>query len=100
MLRAAMPLQELLAKGARFGRNTTIVVVTVEESWVARCANFPHVHDAVAVLLNKHIWEGRGSIFAVSALAAAGIPTYLVKHFVVGQSPGRARSTAVHAIMR
>jgi uncharacterized protein (DUF58 family) len=80
-----MTLEELLvAEGSRFGRNTTVIAVTpsLDEGWIVALRTLAsHGVRAVAVLLEASTFgRAESSIFTVGNLAAAGIPTYLVKH--------------------
>jgi uncharacterized protein (DUF58 family) len=79
-----IPLGELLNhESRRFGRHTTLVVVTpsADESWVASLQLL--TGDGVkvaAVLLESSTFGGdSNSLLVYGALAAADVPTYLVK---------------------
>jgi uncharacterized protein (DUF58 family) len=79
------PLGEVLAaEGFRCGRSSVALVVTpsLDESWVAglRQLGFEGVRSA-AIVLEPSTFGGDGgsSLLIVGALAAAGLPAYLVK---------------------
>ena len=79
-----MPLVELLNhEGRRFGRHTTVVVVTpsTDESWVVSLQMLTgHGVKLAAVLLEPRTFDGSNdALFVYGALAAADIATYLVK---------------------
>ena len=82
--RGDVPLADLLGReGRRFGRHTTAIVITpsTEESWVVglQLLGGRGVKRA-AVLLEPRTFGGDESALLVySALAAAGVLTYLVK---------------------
>ncbi len=80
-----VPLGNLLANEARrFGRHTTVVVITpsTNESWVAGLGALRHRGVKVAAILLEPSTFGAGEsaleIFA--SLAAHEVPTYIVKH--------------------
>ena len=77
-------LAELLNhEGRRFGRHTTVVVVTpsTDESWVVSLQMLTgHGVKLAAVLLEPRTFDGSNdALFVYGALAAADIATYLVK---------------------
>ena len=79
-----VPIGDLLnVEGKRFGRHTTLVVVTpsVDEAWVLSLLQLTQRGVKVAVvLLEASTFGGRSNaLMVVSALAAADIWTYLVK---------------------
>ena len=79
-----VPLADLLnVEGRRFGRHTTLVVVTpsVDESWVLSLLQLTQRGVKVAVVLLEASTFGgaQNALMVVSALAAADIWTYLVK---------------------
>lgn len=81
----ALPLAELLvAEGRRFGRHDFITVITpsLQERWVAALAEIAQRGVRVsAVLIEPETFgPSPSSLLPVSALAAAGIPTHLVKY--------------------
>jgi uncharacterized protein (DUF58 family) len=81
---SSVPLEQLiLSEDVRFERGTTVVVITpsTDERWLATCSLLISRRVAVlAVLLEASTFGGKGSsVLSVSSLAAAGIPTYLVK---------------------
>ncbi len=73
----------LISEDGRFSRRSSVVVITAttEEQWVRQCRSLVNRGvSASAVLLEAGTFGGApGSIFLVAALAAASIPTYLVK---------------------
>jgi uncharacterized protein (DUF58 family) len=79
-----VPIGDLLnVEGKRFGRHTTLVVVTssVEESWVLSLLQLSQRGVKVAVVLLEASTFGANanSLMIVGALAAADVWTYLVK---------------------
>ncbi len=79
-----VPLADLLNhEGRRFGRHTTVIVITpsVDESWVVSLQLLAgRGVKLAAVLLEPRTYGGAGNpLFAFGALAAADILTYLVK---------------------
>jgi uncharacterized protein (DUF58 family) len=79
-----VPLADLLNhEGRRFGRHTTLVVITpsVDESWVVSLELLAgHGVKLAAIVLEPGTFGGQGSALLVfSALAALDVPTYLVK---------------------
>jgi uncharacterized protein (DUF58 family) len=78
------PLADLLNnEGRRFGRRTTIVVITpsADDAWVGSLQILgARGVKMAAVVLEPRTFGGDGSALLVfSALAAAGVPTYMVK---------------------
>lgn len=79
-----VPLAELLnQEGQRFGRHTTLVVITpsTDEAWVASLQLLAGrgVRLAVIVLEPRTFGGAGNALLLFGALAAAEIPTYLVK---------------------
>ncbi len=79
-----VPIGDLLnVEGKRFGRHTTLVVITpsVDEAWVMSLLQLTQRGVKVAVvLLEASTFGGQSNaLMVVSALAAADIWTYLVK---------------------
>ncbi len=79
-----VPLAELLNhEGRRFGRRTTIVVVTpsTDDAWVGSLQLLgTRGVKMAAVVLEPRTFGGEGNALLVfSALAAADVPTYMVK---------------------
>lgn len=86
LVRAERPeaLAETLAEGGvRFNRLTTVCIVTpsVDTSWVTAAQELIHrsVKVLAVVVESSTFGGGRSSVGIVGALAAAGIPVYLVK---------------------
>ncbi len=82
-----MPLAEVLAAEAlRFGRNTTLLIVTpsTEDAWVAGLSHMRErgISSAVVLIEASTFGPAESSLFALGALAAADIPTFLVKRGV------------------
>ena len=80
-----LPLAEVLvAEGRRFGRQSSVIVVTpaTDERWVAALAEMAGRHVRVAAILVEPETFGPGpsSLLPVSGLVAAGIPVHLVKY--------------------
>ena len=79
------PLGELLlAEGAQFTRNSTVIVVTssVDEEWVQSLIGIVSRHvQCVAIVIEPSTFgASNSSLFVVSGLASVGVPTYLVKY--------------------
>jgi uncharacterized protein (DUF58 family) len=79
-----VPIGDLLnVEGKRFGRHTTLIVVTpsVEEAWVLSLLQLAQRGVKVAVVLLEASTFGgsQNALMVVGALAAADIWTYLVK---------------------
>lgn len=79
-----VPLADLLNReGRRFGRHTTMVVITpsTDESWVGSLQLLAGrgVKLAAIVLEPRTFGGGGNALLVFGALAAADIPTYLVK---------------------
>jgi uncharacterized protein (DUF58 family) len=79
-----VPLADLLNRESRrFGRHTTVVVITpsVDESWVVslQMLGGRGVKLASVVLEPRTFGGGGNALFVYGALAAAGIATYLLK---------------------
>ena len=79
-----VPLADLLnVEGRRFGRRTTLIVVTpsTDESWVGslQLLTGRGVKTAAVVLEPRTFGGEGGALLLFGALAAAGVPTYLVK---------------------
>jgi uncharacterized protein (DUF58 family) len=74
----------LLAEGAQFTRNSTVIAVTssVDEEWVQSLIGIVSRHvQCVAVVIEPSTFGAAGSsLFVVSSLASVGVPTYLVKY--------------------
>ncbi len=81
---SSLPLEQLiLSEETRFSRGATIIVVTpsTDERWLATCRlmQFRRI-TVLAVFLDAATFGGRESpLLVVSSLAAAGVPTYLVR---------------------
>lgn len=75
--------EALSGESMRLSRLTTLVVVTpsVDADWVTVCQHLKHrgVSVLVALVESATFGSGHASIEIVGALAAASIPTYLVK---------------------
>lgn len=75
--------QVLAAESLRLSRLTTVVVVTpsVEPDWVTACQHLVHRGVSLLVVLIESATFGSGvaAIDVVGSLAAASIPTFLVK---------------------
>lgn len=81
---SSMPLEEMiLSEETRFGRGATAVVITPssDERWLAVCKLLLSRRIAVmAVMLDASTFGGKETpLLALSSLAAAGVPTYLVR---------------------
>lgn len=81
------PLAEVIAAEApRFGRHSTIVIVTpsTDHGWIAALAHMRErgISSAVCLLETSTFGPAESSIYAVAALAGADIPTYIVKNGV------------------
>ena len=79
------PFGELLvAEGAQFGRNSTVIAVTssTEEEWVQSLISIVsrRVQCVGVVIEPSTFGAGESSLFVVSGLASVGVPTYLVKY--------------------
>lgn len=79
-----VPLNELLnVEGRRFGRRTTVIVITpsLDESWVGSLQLLRNRGvKMAAVVMEPSTFGGQGTaLLLFGALAAADIPTYLVK---------------------
>ena len=79
-----VPLGEVVAaESARFGRNTTLIVVTpsLDETWVEALGYTKHrgVRTAAVVLEANTFAAGESSALLFGALAAADITSFLVK---------------------
>jgi uncharacterized protein (DUF58 family) len=82
--RGDVPLATLLNhEGRRFGRHTTLLVITpsTDESWVESLQVLSGQGVKLAsIVLEPGTYGGRdGSLLVYSALAASGITTYMVK---------------------
>jgi len=78
------PLAEIIAaEGYRCGRNAVALVITpaLAEDWVSglQQLRFEGVRSAAIVLEASTFGGGQSSLLLIGALAAAGLPTYLVK---------------------
>ena len=94
-----LPLAEVLvAEGRRFGRQTSLVVVTpsTDEGWVAALAELVgrRVRASVVLVEPETFGPAPSSLLAVSGLVAAGIPAHLVKY---GDDLAAALAAAHHA---
>ncbi len=83
-VRDFLPLGDLLVSStARFGRGSTALIVTptARQEWLGSCQDLRlrGVRSAVVLLEASTYGSARSSLLLVGALAAAGIPTYLVK---------------------
>ncbi|HAX23829.1 MAG TPA: DUF58 domain-containing protein [Thermomicrobiales bacterium] len=81
----SVPFAELLlAEGAQFTRNSTVILVTpsTNEDWVQSAIGIVSRHvQCVAVVIEPTTFgAAESSLFVVSTLAAVGVPTYLVKY--------------------
>lgn len=90
-----VPLAELLlAEGAQFSRNSTVIVITpsTDESWVQSLIGIVSRHvQCVAITVEPSTFgAGGSSLFVVSGLASVGVPTYMVKY---GDDISRALAT-------
>lgn len=89
----------IAAEAPRFGRTTTLIVVTssTDEAWTTMLESVVLRGVRVAVILLEPETFGRPSsvIFAVSNLAGLGIPTFLVK-----QGDDLARALSVDQLER
>ncbi len=79
-----VPLADLLnAKGRRFGRRTTVIVITpsTDEAWVGSLQLLASRGvKLAAVVMEPRTFGGEGSaLLLFGELAAADVPTYLVK---------------------
>ena len=84
----------LIAEGAQFTRNSTVIVITssVDEEWVQALIGIVSRHvQAVAIMIEPSTFgAASSSLFVVSSLASIGVPTYLVKY---GDDINRALAT-------
>ncbi|MBI4320598.1 MAG: DUF58 domain-containing protein [Chloroflexi bacterium] len=91
----------LFAEGSRFGRNTTLVVVTpsLDESWPRALRDIMlRGVRVVAVALEANTFApGESSVLLLSSLAEADIPTYWVKR---GDALDRALSGQRNGVRR
>ena len=90
------PLAEvLLAEGRRFGRQSGLVVITpsTDETWVEALADIVdrRVPAAAIVVEASTFAPADGALLVVSALAAAGVSTHLLKY---GDEIGSALATS------
>jgi uncharacterized protein (DUF58 family) len=81
----ALPLAELLAaEGRRFGRQDFLTVVTpaLGERWVSALAEIAQrgVRVSVALIEPATFGASPSSLLTISGLAAAGVPTHLIKY--------------------
>jgi uncharacterized protein (DUF58 family) len=95
----ALPLAELLAaEGRRFGRQDFLTVVTpaLGERWVSALAEIAQrgVRISVALIEPATFGASPSSLLTISGLAAAGIPTHLIKY---GEPIARAFAGATFA---
>jgi uncharacterized protein (DUF58 family) len=79
------PLAErLLTESTRFDRNSTVVIITpsIDEQWVRSVIQLVSRNvRCVAITIEPSTFDGSASsLMVVSDLAAAGVPTYLIKH--------------------
>lgn len=98
----AISLAELLvAEGRRFGKHDFLIVITpsLAERWVAALAEIAQRGVRVSAVLIEPATFGASpsSLLTVSALAAASIPTHLVKY---GEPIARAFATPLAAAQR
>ncbi|MFN8533218.1 MAG: DUF58 domain-containing protein [Dehalococcoidia bacterium] len=74
----------IAAESTRFGRNTTLVVITpsTDEGWVQSLQHQTHRGvRAIAIVLEPVTFGGEGEVIqTLGSLAAADIRSYLVKH--------------------
>lgn len=80
-----LPLAELLvAEGRRFGRHSSLIVVTpsTDEAWVAALAEIVgrRVRASAILVEPETFGPAPPSLLTVSGLVAAGIPAHLVKY--------------------
>ncbi len=84
----------LAAETSRFARSSTLVVVTptTSESWVSFCQMLAGrgIHTAAVLVEAGTFGPAMSSLLLVSSLAAAHMPTYLIKR---GQPLGEALTT-------
>jgi uncharacterized protein (DUF58 family) len=100
-----IPLAQLLDKeGKRFGRHSTVLVITpsVQESWVTSLQVLTGRGVKVAVILVEAstFASAPDSLVVFGTLAAAGIHTRLIKHsddLIVALASGSGRVTAAGA---
>ena len=81
----SLPLgQVLVAEGRRFGRQSSLIVITAStaEDWVAAMAQIVgrRVRAAAVVVEPETFGAAPSSLLAVSGLVAAGVATHLVKY--------------------
>ncbi len=86
--------ETLLAEGALFSRNSTVVIITpsTDEHWVSAVMELVARHARVVTIVVEPSTFGarESSLMIVSDLAAIGVPSYLVKY---GDDIGRALTT-------
>lgn len=91
--------ETLMAEGALFSRNSTVVVVSpsTDERWVQAVMELIARHARVVAVVVEPSTFGasESSLMVVSDLAAVGVPTYLVKY---GDDISRALTTQGHAM--
>ena len=80
----AVPLEQVIAlEELRFRRQNMVVVITpsTDEKWVTSCRNLlaRGIYVSAVVLEGSTFGRAPSSLLLVSTLAAAGLPTYLVK---------------------
>ncbi|HEU5424794.1 MAG TPA: DUF58 domain-containing protein [Nitrolancea sp.] len=95
-----VPIAEtLMAEGALFSRNSTVVVISpsTDERWVQAVMELIARHARVVAVVVEPSTFGasESSLMVVSDLAAVGVPTYLVKY---GDDISRALTTQGHAM--
>jgi uncharacterized protein (DUF58 family) len=92
--------ERLLVEGGRFGRNSTVVIITpsTDEGWVRSIVELVSRQvRCVAVIVEPSTFNGGdSSLFVVSDLAAVGVPTYMIKH---GDDISRALTTQSQALV-
>jgi uncharacterized protein (DUF58 family) len=79
------PLAErLLTESSRFDRNSTVVIISpsTDESWVNSVVQLQaRGVRCVAITIEPSTFDGSdSSLMVISDLAAAGVPSYMVKH--------------------
>lgn len=95
------PLAEtLLAEGASFTRNSTVIVITssTDERWVQAVMHIvARQIGVVTVVVERSTFDGgEGSLMVVSDLTALGVPTYMLKY---GDDIARSLTAQAAALM-
>jgi uncharacterized protein (DUF58 family) len=91
--------ERLLTEGGRFGRNSTVVIITpsTDEGWVRSIVELVsrQVRCVAAVVEPSTFNGGDSSLLVISDLAAVGVPTYMIKH---GDDISRALNTQAQSL--